>query len=403
MRSPREALSFGVLSLSIVAACDNVTTGLARQEGGMDASIDRYELAEDGADSTPADAARPPQQGDESKPLAESSDESPEDSSSPEDGSSSEDSTTDAVSDSVRDQSSDGLPSDSPGAQDSTNVAPGSLKPTAIAPSHLRLWLNAEIGITCMSSTPNDAAAPGRVVVWADQSGHHDDASLTQVPQQLGPQCRVAGHRVKSVDLPYFSAPQNGNVVDETLDVDLTFLKGSDYTIFVVERRWADYGADASSQSEFVVGTTMPLTVEMAGFSNWCNPNPANELVAIGYSYYTGGPQLLLSQGCGPIGNTIGAVPTTPPSLLAEETGRLDQAAGRELWVNGSPFAADINTSPLSYAGGGAIGRAVAVTTAFGSDNRFRGDVAEVVVYDAALSDADRTTVEAYLQAHWSY
>jgi hypothetical protein len=379
------------VALLIAAACDGLKSGLAQPDGGMDASIDRYDLAEDGIDSAAADATNPQQDGSESEPSAESSDES------------SEDSSRDVVSDSVRDQSSDGPPSDSPGGPDSADVAAGSLKPTTVDPSHLMLWLNAEVGITCMSTTPNDAAAPGRVVMWADQSGHHNDASIRQSPPQLGPQCHVAQHAVHGIDLPYFSAPNNGNVVDETLDVDLSLLQGSDYTIFVVERRWADYGVDASSQSEFILGTTLPMAVEYGGLSNWCNPTPANEVLAFGYSYGHGAPDLILSQGCGSVGNAVAGVLTPPPSPLTEETVRLYQPDGRELWVNGAPFAADAVSSPLSYAEGGAIGRAVNVTTALGFDNRFRGDIAEVVVYDEALSDADRTAVEAYLRAHWRY
>jgi hypothetical protein len=238
-------------------------------------------------------------------------------------------------------------------------------------------------------------------VSWLDQSGHHNDASLSQIPPQLGPQCRVAQHAVNGVDLPYFSAPSNGNVVDETLDVDLGFLKESDYTIFAVERRWAD--APSPSISEFVLGTTVPMAVELAGVGAWCSPRPANEMLALGYSYNSGSPELLLTQGCGSIGGIVASVPATMPSLLTEETGRLDQLAGRELWVNSSPFASDTNATALSYASGGAIGRAVNVTTALGFENRFRGDIAEVIVYDTALSDTDRIAVEQYLAGHWHY
>ena len=306
-------------------------------------------------------------------------------------------------------------PQDEAGAQDSsgtdmhdsgTDVRPNADanmtgNPINIASSHLRLWLAADFGITCSLDRGPDGSMLARVASWSDQSGHHNDAALQQMPPQLGPQCHVPGHAVNGLDLPYFSAPNNGNAVDETLDVDMGFLKGSDYTVFVVERRWADLVSNPVS--EFVVGTTMPAAVESAALSQWCNPRPANEVFAIGYSYYTGGPQLLLSQGCGPLGGNAPAVPTPPPSPLTEETGRLDLTAGRELWIKGSPFAADTNSAPLSYAAGGAVGRAANVTTANGFDGRFRGDIAEIVVYDAALSSADRIAVETYLQAHWRY
>jgi hypothetical protein len=318
------------------------------------------------------------------------------------------DSANDEENDGDADAHPDGQPPDAqsdadgaPAPTDADAASDAAPRPTDIAGSHLRLWLTADWGVTCTQTQGPDGSTIHRVSSWADRSGNQNDASLRQNPPQLGPQCRVPQHAVNGVDLPYFSAPSNGNVVDETLDVDLGFLQGSDYTIFAVERRWAD--APTTSESEFVVGTTVPRSVELAGVGAWCNPFPANEMLAFGYSYNNGSPELLLTQGCGAVGGTVASVPATMPSSLKEETGRLDQSAGREVWVEGNPFGVDTSVTPLSYASGGAIGRAVAVTTALGFENRFRGDIAEVIVYDAALTDADRIAVEQYLAGHWHY
>jgi hypothetical protein len=53
-------------------------------------------------------------------------------------------------------------------------------------------------------------------------------------------------------------------------------------------------------------------------------------------------------------------------------------------------------------AAGGAIGRAVLQTTASPYDQRFNGDIAQVIVYDTALADADRSALEQYLARRWS-
>jgi hypothetical protein len=261
--------------------------------------------------------------------------------------------------------------------------------PPTVASSHLRLWLTAKTGITCTS---------GRVTNWADQSQNHDDA----LPQnnQLGPQCQISAspHLLNGIDLPSFSAPTaNGNIIDETLDVNLAFLANSNYTIFAVERRWADY----PTGYEFVLGTTVPLALEVT----WpgCGPSSANKALAFGYVYYNGGPQFTLDQVCNTLWATVvGSVLPPPPIAPSEETALFDVASGHKLWVSGFPVVANADTNPLAYAGGGAIGRSVDQTPA-STDPRFRGDIAEVIVYDAALSDSDRLTVEAYLKDFWKY
>lgn len=280
---------------------------------------------------------------------------------------------------------------DPTGVEITSDAAP---RPSTVAPAHLRLWLTADNGVTCTA---------GRVTRWADHSGNSDDAVLSS--GQVGPRCGSTPplHPVNGIDLPYFAAQavsdgSLANVVDGTLDVDLGFLTGSDYTIFVVERRWAD------TQSGAVLGTTVPSGVEDAGLNAWCHPNPRNTALAFGYAYRNGSVQLALSQGCtGGIFAAVSSVPTPPPIALSEETFSLDRTRGHEIWSSGTPVGTDYDPTPLAYSGGGAIGRADFATTGLGLDNRFNGDVAEVIVYDAALQDIDRINVEKYLRTHWRY
>jgi hypothetical protein len=269
--------------------------------------------------------------------------------------------------------------------------------PLSVASPHLRLWLTAATGITCASS---------RVVAWADQSGHHDDATLQR--GQLGPQCQLPGgtHVVRGVDLPYFSAPTfdgGVDVLDETLDVDLSFLKNTAYTVFTVERRSPDYPNSAGQRNEeLILGTTMPLAEELMNPMG-CSIPPANNALFIGYVYYSATPEFVLDQTCNTLRAAAPAVAAPAPSMLTEHTVELDPNRGREIWAEGVPFATDVQTAPLVDAEGGAIGRALLETTTTGVDPRFRGDIAEVVVYDVALSDADQSEVEAYLQGRWGY
>jgi hypothetical protein len=267
--------------------------------------------------------------------------------------------------------------------------------PASIATSHLGLWLTASAGISCAS---------GRITVWKDQSGHRDDATLQR--GQLGPECQVTPkpHVANGVDLPYFSAPisaSHPNVLDETLDVDLSFLANTDYTIFAVERRWADYAINASVRDEeLILGTTMPLALESSN-PMVCAAEYENNALFIGYVYYDQNIGFALDQDCNTLIANADMVPSTPPGALTEHTVEFDVGRGHEIWTNGIPENASAETSPLAEASGGAIGRALLQTMTTGVDPRFRGDIAEVVVYDAALEDGDRSAIEAYLRDRW--
>jgi hypothetical protein len=275
----------------------------------------------------------------------------------------------------------------------------GAPTPSGIQTSHLRLWLSADVGVTCTPQGP-DSGGIGRVTAWADKAGHGDDATLQH--GQLGPQCSVPGHAVNGVALPYFSAPHNGNVIDETLDVDLSFLVGTDYTIFVAERRWADYAGGVYNGLEEIIGTTMPAAVEAQNPTS-CSQVAANLVLDFGYRYGDSLPNIVLDQWCdNPINAPVAPVPATPPAPLTVDTALFDRSRGREVWANGIALVSNAATRPLAYASGGALGRALYLTTLSGNDTRFRGDIAEVVVYDAALENADRAKVESYLKRHWA-
>lgn len=55
----------------------------------------------------------------------------------------------------------------------------------------------------------------------------------------------------------------------------------------------------------------------------------------------------------------------------------------------------------LTSAPFGAIGRGIIANSK--SDTRFRGDIAEIVIYDTALDTGEKNKVEMYLGRHWQY
>jgi hypothetical protein len=255
----------------------------------------------------------------------------------------------------------------------------------AVATGHLQAWLTADKGVVC---------ANGEVTTWLDESGKHRDAVKGS---HLGPKCPTTLHRLAGMNLPYFSAPgTSAPFVDETLDVDLAFLAGTDYTIFVVERRWADR-TPTSGQNEMLIGTDLPTDV------NATCPS-AGDQISLGYGYYDGFPTLGFESVCYmPFSGTRGRVPDAsalPPSPAVVDMLRLSQnvEASPTVWQNGVKVnGGAASGGPASGFVGGSIGRAFGTHT----DNRFQGDIAEVVIFDAGLTDLDVQQMNAYFKAHW--
>ncbi len=270
------------------------------------------------------------------------------------------------------------------GAGGSADVGTNISSPLSVVPDHLRLWLTADQGISCVAN---------RLTKWEDQSGRANHAS----PQygQLGPHCDLPSHAYLGVMLPYFSAPKTQNMYDETLDIDLNCLVNVEYTLFVVERRWADY-QDRSSSAEYVVGTTVQ-GASLVHLDGGCAPGAFQ----FGYAYDGDGPQLVLDQGCSRAASKVKRVPPSGPAALSEETGSYSGAWGRALWIPGAPIAHVSDQTELTSAYGGAIGRGIVSSSKL--DTRFRGDIAEVVIYDTALDTGDMSKIETYLADHWHY
>jgi hypothetical protein len=180
-------------------------------------------------------------------------------------------------------------------------------------------------------------------------------------------------------------------------------LANSEYTIFVVERRWGDSPSGQTLRDQFVLGTTAPLDLETE-LNPYCLSDagnvPHNEALIFGYYFQYGSPLFVLDQACNAVA-MLAPRAAPPPAPLTEHTGWFSGTKGH--FLSGGMPNNPPDTTPLAYAQGGAIGRAVVQLTLSGVDTRFNGDIAEVIIYDAALSDSDRLGVEAYLKAKWGY
>jgi hypothetical protein len=214
---------------------------------------------------------------------------------------------------------------------------------------------------------------------------------------QLGPQCVTgAGHELAGVLVPHFSAPDTGNFVDETLDVDLSFLALSNYSIFVVARRTADKSATGAQD---LLGTTAPNEAEAAcGYQT-----QKDRALQFGWVYYPGAPTLFFDHTCDGTGVSVPAASGALVHPFEIDETLFDASSGHQLWLNGNLMTTLSSTVPLLAASGGAIGRAIYSMGLSGTvDARLIGDIAEVLVFGSALSDGDRVAVEQYLAVHWN-
>ena len=293
------------------------------------------------------------------------------------------DATTEATADVTRDAAAD--------------VSIAEAGPPSIRWSNVQLWLAADLNVAC------DA---GRVTTWHDRSGHARDATPGAA---LGPRCgarTLGGLPVVTFTAPPSEAPY----VDESLEVDLSFLLSAAYTIFIVERRALDR---AVPDAWFLMGTQ--VSNEAAIKAN-CGGNSGITDTALQLGYFKqpvdGGFEtyLFLDHTCIGLAGTAmvprvdGSTPA-PPSVV---TARLDPSDNRYLYVNGVKklagavpcTAGRCASSALLQATGGSIGRGLAKVL---FDTRYLGDIAEVIAYDVSLGPADQASIESYLRAKWGF
>jgi hypothetical protein len=255
-----------------------------------------------------------------------------------------------------------------------------------------QLWLTADQGLECSGGT---------ATAWTDLSPQHRAVTaVTAAPgldgepvgAHLGPSCNVPGHTLNGVAVPYFGDPADGPpYVNGTLDVDLSFLSGSPFTIFVVERRWAP--PRLVGQANFYLGTLLPP-----------GGTPSYSTLQVGFVSYNPCPELVIDLLFDGALNVTSPVPATGPAPAEIDAFRSDGEKPGQVWVdgvaqtNGALTSGVLSKTYEPYQVFGSVGRALYLDQL---DARFDGDIAEILVFDTALGDPDRAIVERYLEQHW--
>jgi len=158
---------------------------------------------------------------------------------------------------------------------------------------------------------------------------------------------------------------------NDEMDVDLTFMAGSDYTIFVVEQR------DSNKANSWFVGNV--------------GANAENESMLFGYQTNT---LMNLAQFINDIQLTVPSFESSSTATLS--IGRLNQSVGHniDIYKDGVLITnSNADTTPMLSSVNGKVCRAI--------NGFFEGRIGEVVYYDTALTDAQVDSVKAHLSNKW--
>lgn len=275
----------------------------------------------------------------------------------------------------------------SPVTDTQTDTAPacGVGCPANVEPTSLVLWISADVGVSC------DQSSPPRVTEWKDRRAG-STVTLTHVPQKFGPRCD--GATLNGTSLPFFDRTTS-DIDNGVLQVDLTPLNDSDYTVFVVERR-------RTGDARFILGTDVPSPLTVPGVcvdENAMNPN-SHAAYQFGYqsaAVFEAGSYSFdpTSFDCNEASAPVSAF-STPQAAL--EVDFLSQGDTHSLTIGSTTNASD-DVDPMGDLMQGYLGRAFNLPST--SDSRYLGEVAEVVIYNAALNSSDVTAVSNYLKARW--
>jgi hypothetical protein len=235
-----------------------------------------------------------------------------------------------------------------------------------------------------------------RVTGWKDRRAG-STVTLAPVASKFGPRCD--GQTLNGTALPYFDRTTT-DINNGILQVDLTPLDGQSYTVFVVERR-------RTADARFILGTDVPMPV-ISGCvdQNFVNPN-AYLAYRFGYEQdstifeagsYTWDPST------GDCADPSVSVPAFSTPQAALEIDRLSSGVVHTLSAAGTtnPSVDEEPTDmlPMDMLLQGYLGRASQLPSTV--DSRYLGEVAEVVIYKAALTSDQVTAVSNYLKGRWN-
>lgn len=227
--------------------------------------------------------------------------------------------------------------------------------------SGLRMWLDA----STLSLNNNDPVSS-----WTDQSGNGFHAAQATV----GFQPKYLTNVVNGMPAIQFNT-------DDFLEFDGNVIVNTNYTIFAVVRRTSAGASGSTSSHHYFLGGTA---------------STANRNLHVGWRSNTTFTQDQYSNEINTYVTAFNAGTEAPLILSARHSSTFSE--GKDAYINGglrgvSLYPVASRYSHMTAWAGASIGRYIDGTI----DTRFNGWVAELIMYNRYLSDAERKSVETYL------
>jgi hypothetical protein len=263
-------------------------------------------------------------------------------------------------------------------------VAPGNVG------SGLQLWLDASDASTLYDATTGGSlvAADGGVARWEDKSGNA--RHMTQGTSGSRPARKTAIQG--GLDVLRFDGSNDFMSVASST-ATFSFLHGSTAAVFVV---YKPSGSNPNALYTIIDNCRNGVTV--TGYTLFYDDRvdvPRNNRILSAGGTVAGNFVVVSAEDFHPA-NTFACI----TNVIKGQDGT---AANRSrLYKNGVVDAA-VNTSSGSATGDATHDLMIgAAYTASSNANFLNGDICEIIIYDAALSDTDRAAVEQYLMTKWA-
>ena len=257
--------------------------------------------------------------------------------------------------------------------------------------SGLQLWLDAAAPETLFDATSGGSlvGADGGVARWEDKSSNARHATQATSGDRPLRKTAVQGGR----DVLRFDGSSDRLSISDSRDY-FSFLHRSDATVFVV---FLVAGTNPNNAQSVL--DNCDATSQM-GFNFGYDDRSSRPVNDRAYAY------------AGTVGNYAYGIETEnnklPPGTFKVVTARVQAASGTasqraRIYINGT-IDASINSlggSPTAIAASSLhIGCSINSITSAAS-SFFNGDIAEIIMYDSALSDENRALVESYAMTKW--
>lgn len=257
-----------------------------------------------------------------------------------------------------------------------TTVTPAPFIPSSI--SGLQLWLDASDSNTLYDDTSGGSlvAADSGVARWEDKSGNARHAMQATSGSRPLRKTAVQGGR----DVLRLDGSDDSLSIPSSMET-FKFLHSSDHTIFVVFENTNDsYAALVSTSTGSSLSAGALLYAESNTVVNQVYRNVDGSFVIRNAS----------GQNFLPLGFTVLSLVAKPTDGTAANRSAIRKNGGSPVANNSDTAAVNTGNATSDLRIGAADGAGFA-----------SGDIAEVIIYDSALSDTDRAAVETYLLTKW--